>query len=116
MNEKKAANRLLAAVEENLRSLRVSLDGALYCAGNVRTAITRLRAAHPDAPEVPMSPYAEGQLLLMQADVQLQVKELERVEELLFPGRRERWEREEHEYVQDQRMATMEKYAGYSGE
>lgn len=114
--ERKAVNRLLAGIEESLRSLSVSLDGALYCAGNVRTAITRLRAAHPDVPEVPMSPYVEGQVLLMQADVQLQMKELERAEEALFPGRRIQWEREEKEYLEDRRTATMEKYAGYSGE
>ena len=114
--ERKATNRLLAGVTESLRALSVTLDGARYCAGNLRTATTRFNVAHPDAPGVPMSPFIESQLIMMQDDIKLQFKELERAEELLFPGRRAQQQREEQEYLQDQRTATMEKYAGYSGE
>jgi len=113
--ERKAANRLLASVEKSLRALSLAIDSARYCASNVRIMTTRLNAAHPDAPPVPMSPYAESQLTTMQDDVKLQRKELERTEEHLFPGRRARYEREAQEYAQDQRTATMEKYAGYTG-
>lgn len=113
--ERKATNRLLGGIEQSLRALSVALDGARYCAGNLRTATTRFNAAYPDAPGVPMSPYAEAQLTMMQDDVKLQSKELERAEEELFPGRRAKRQRECDERNQDRRTEQMERYAGYTG-